>query len=88
MALFGITIFGISKIEVKTYNSKMFSSIMALSKVLYQNNPNPWSETTEIRYTLPDDARDAAVYIFDFSGKLLKTLNATGSSSVCLKAPT
>ncbi|MDR1562580.1 MAG: tail fiber domain-containing protein [Dysgonamonadaceae bacterium] len=53
--------------------------------VLYQNNPNPWKETTEIRYELPEDATDAAIYISDLSGKLLKTLPATDSGVVTLK---
>ncbi|MDR1561868.1 MAG: tail fiber domain-containing protein [Dysgonamonadaceae bacterium] len=53
--------------------------------VLYQNNPNPWKETTEIRYELPEDATDAAIYISDLSGKLLKTLPATDSGLVTLK---
>jgi hypothetical protein len=53
--------------------------------VLYQNSPNPWKETTEIRYTLPGDVKTADILIFDLTGKLLKTLPATGSGSVFLK---
>ena len=39
---------------------------------LYQNTPNPFTERTEIRFTLPDDARNAYIYIFDMQGKMLR----------------
>lgn len=38
---------------------------------LYQNTPNPFKETTTIRFTLADDARDAYICIFDMNGKML-----------------
>jgi len=61
------------------------SEIEIPAAALYQNSPNPWTETTEIRYELPEGAKDAAIYIFDLSGKLLKTLTATSAGSVTLK---
>ena len=42
--------------------------------VLYQNTPNPFTERTEIRFTLPDDARNAYIYIFDMTGKMLRQI--------------
>ena len=51
--------------------------------VLYQNAPNPFKESTEIRFSLADDARDAAICIFDMQGKLLKKMPvSTGMESV------
>ena len=39
---------------------------------LFQNTPNPFTERTEIRFTLSDDARNANIYIFDMTGKTVK----------------
>lgn len=51
--------------------------------VLYQNTPNPFKESTEIRFSLADDARDAAICIFDMQGKLLKKMPvSTGTESI------
>ena len=40
--------------------------------VLYQNSPNPFKETTTIRFSLAPDAKDAAICIFDMQGKMLQ----------------
>jgi hypothetical protein len=42
--------------------------------VLYQNAPNPFSERTEIRFELPDNAVNASIFIFNMQGALLKQL--------------
>jgi hypothetical protein len=39
--------------------------------MLYQNTPNPFKEQTVIRFSLADDAQDAAICIFDMTGKIL-----------------
>ena len=50
---------------------------------LYQNTPNPFKETTTIRFTLAEDARDAYICIFDMTGKPVKKLPVTvGMDSV------
>lgn len=41
---------------------------------LAQNTPNPFSERTVIRFTLPDDAQNTYIYIFDMSGKMQKQI--------------
>ena len=51
--------------------------------VLYQNSPNPFKENTVIRFKLADDVRDAAICIFDMTGKTIKKLPiSTGMESV------
>lgn len=42
--------------------------------ILYQNSPNPFSEQTEIRYSIPQNVNSAYIHIFDMQGKLIKTL--------------
>lgn len=50
---------------------------------LYQNTPNPFKETTTIRFTLTDDAKDAYICIFDMTGKPVKKLPiSSGMDSV------
>jgi len=56
---------------------------VANNNVLYQNTPNPFKEQTTIRFSLADDARDAAICIFDMTGKMLKKLPiSSGETSV------
>jgi len=49
-------------------------SAFATGNVLYQNTPNPFKEQTTIRFSLADDTTNAAICIFDMSGKMLKKL--------------
>ena len=39
---------------------------------LYQNTPNPFKEQTVIRFSLADDVQNAAICIFDMTGKTVK----------------
>lgn len=42
--------------------------------VLFQNTPNPFSSQTDIRFTLPDNTKNAYICIFDMQGKMLKQM--------------
>ena len=42
---------------------------------LFQNRPNPFSETTRIEYFLPEQVKDGIMYIFDLQGKQIQTIN-------------
>lgn len=39
--------------------------------VLYQNNPNPFSQATFIKYQLPQTVQKAYIYVYDMSGNQL-----------------
>lgn len=56
------------------------------NSVLFQNNPNPFSVSTTINYYLDERATNAAIYIFDMQGTLLKTVNLsnTGKGSIII----
>lgn len=55
--------------------STAVSQMTAVSgNVLYQNTPNPFKEQTTIRFKLADNAQNAAICIFDMTGKLLRRL--------------
>ena len=60
-------------------------STASTGNILYQNTPNPFKEQTVIRFSLADDAQDAAICIFDMTGKMLKKLPiSSGESSVSI----
>ncbi|MEL6134452.1 MAG: tail fiber domain-containing protein, partial [Bacteroidota bacterium] len=42
---------------------------------LFQNAPNPFSETTIIRYQLPQQYEQAAILMFDMQGRQINTFN-------------
>ena len=46
---------------------------------LFQNTPNPFTERTEIRFTLSDKAHNAYIYIFDMTGKTVKQVPVDAS---------
>ena len=56
--------------------------------LLEQNDPNPFTQTTVVRYTLPESVQSAYLYIYDLNGTQIdqKTLEGRGKSSVTLEA--
>lgn len=60
---------------------KEFSTAVTLTGAgLEQNIPNPFSNTTTIRYTLPEKFATAQIVITDMNGKTLKQVNLSNSS--------
>lgn len=50
---------------------------------LYQNTPNPFKEQTVIRFSLADDVQNAAICIFDMTGKTIRKMSvSSGMESV------
>ena len=61
------------------------SEARADSNKLYQNTPNPFQEQATIRFSLADDVQNAAICIFDMTGKMLKKLPiSSGETSVSI----
>ena len=50
------------------------NSVLA-NAFLYQNTPNPFNTTTEIKYFLPEGSTNAYIYVFNLQGNLLLTYN-------------
>jgi len=59
------------KIEIDAIKGKGFektnTTVISTAK-LYQNNPNPFSENTEIQYYVPENANEAMICIYDLTG--------------------
>lgn len=68
----------LSKIEVLLNNLQTSTASQTIelgtSSKLLQNQPNPFHETTVIKYTLPRDARNAIMQITDMNGRILRTV--------------
>ena len=61
------------------------NGVTSSGNVLFQNTPNPFKENTTIRFHLADDAQNAAICIFDMTGKMLKKLSVSqGMESVSI----
>ncbi len=53
---------------------------------LFQNQPNPFSDNTVIRYRLPDEANAAQLYLYNMQGEQLEKFSLPkGSGSLTLK---
>ena len=55
-------------------NTSTPSDILA-NAFLYQNTPNPFNTTTEIKYFLPEGSTNSYIYVFNLQGNLLLTYN-------------
>jgi len=72
----------LKSIQVNELNSSSEQS--ANEAVLYQNNPNPFNESTTIHYLVPNASGSAMLYIFTMQGNLYKSipLYDKGNSSI------
>lgn len=55
---------------------------------LFQNNPNPFNQQTNIQYFIPATSQNASIMVFDLQGKLVKVIPVTnfGNNSVTIRA--
>lgn len=44
------------------------------TSVLYQNNPNPYTQRTTIKFRIPQNCNNAYIYIYDMRGVMLKQI--------------
>ncbi len=53
-----------------------------------QNKPNPFSESSVITLCVPEDTKQAAIYVYDLSGKLVKSIpvDKRGETDITLYA--
>jgi len=54
--------------------------------ILEQNFPNPFDQNTQIHYYLPDNTKNAYIYLYDMSGMQIKSIPLTrlGKSSIII----
>lgn len=73
--------------ENKSIKRQKLTDDLYTQTVLYQNNPNPFDISTEIRYYLPADVQDASIYIYDMNGTQIKeyTITNSGDGSVTIQ---
>ena len=72
-------------------NSSTQKQVAAKNSVvakLYQNNPNPFNQSTEIHYELPNETNNVNLYIYDMTGTQIAAYNLTefGSGSITISA--
>ena len=72
---------GFSDSAVITPKSGAGSRVSPINAVLYQNTPNPFTAQTEIRFSLPTDAPQAFIYIFDMNGRMQKQIPVNASKN-------
>ena len=53
-----------------------------IAAVLYQNNPNPFSQQTQIKCFVPENAMVSYICIYDMQGKQLQKLQINGKGEV------
>ena len=69
----------------KTRSATEIQGSLKSQNKLYQNTPNPFKEQTVIRFSLADDVQNAAICIFDMTGKTIKKLPiSSGMESVSI----
>lgn len=77
-------------LEIQSSNLKSLASsteeesLVSDQCQLHHNEPNPFGETTSIRYSLPEGTTNADIIIYDMTGKQLRRIPLTqdGESSV------
>lgn len=64
--------------QPSTINHQQLASVARDLPVLSQNQPNPFSEKTLIRFYIPKSTKDAAIKVFDNTGSVYRLFSITG----------
>jgi hypothetical protein len=62
------------KLKSGLINSSVELNLDVASAKLYQNNPNPFSTQTTVKFEIPETIRSAQLHICNMTGTLLKTI--------------
>lgn len=72
----------ISNLENNSSSLNTNSIGIEKSAKLYQNTPNPFSESTTIKCDVPSESKVSELYIYDMQGSQIKTIKITDKGSV------
>ena len=65
-------------------NLTNISGINSEEAVLFQNNPNPFSESTYVRCFVPTSVNDAAIFIYNMNGEQIEKLSIRERGNVSI----
>ena len=67
-------------------NSTNIKQTKTTDTSIFQNTPNPFSNETEIKYYMPENADNACIYVFSLNGNLLltKPITQMGNGSIVI----
>ena len=69
---------GTSSKKVKSQTTAIEDTVEDIDQVrMDQNKPNPFSESTVIKLNIPKDTKTATIFIYDLSGKQVKSIPVT-----------
>lgn len=76
----------LESVESSKSNS-VINDILSTKATLKQNTPNPFREETVIEYSVPENAANASIIVYDMTGAQLKDfkLNAMGEGRLTIK---
>jgi hypothetical protein len=76
------------KSKIENLNSQLNLLKEHNESYLEQNTPNPFSNNTQINFSLPNETKEASIIIFNSDGKLIKKIKITdrGSSNITVDA--
>jgi hypothetical protein len=63
-----------TKLKSTSNTSEIIEINIVKESTLYQNSPNPFTESTKIEYYLTNEVQNAAIYIYDMNGAQLKSI--------------